>query len=217
MTAPRDHAAITGPSDETPLPPSIGGALCLELCNTISRRYTDTPVEHLPDYPALLRWAEQARALDASAAAELKHLAARRPDDGARALASARELRTAIHTTFLSTVEHGAPDPVALTLLDDHVRGAFAARALVAAPSGAQWEWAQGDPLMRPLWPVALSAASLLTSPDLARVRECAGRPDGCGWLFIDTGRGSGRRWCSMELCGNRSKARRHYRRASQR
>jgi predicted RNA-binding Zn ribbon-like protein len=217
MKASRDREAVTGPIDETPLPALIGGALCLELCNTIARRYTDAPVEHIPDYPALLRWSEHARALDASTAAQLNHLAARRPGDGAQVLAISRDLRTAIHTTFLAAVEHGAPDPAALALLDGHVRGAFAARRLIAAPSGAQWKWADGDPLMRPLWPVALSAAALLTSPDLARVRECAGRADGCGWLFLDTGRGSGRRWCSMELCGNRSKARRHYRRAQHR
>lgn len=44
------------------------------------------------------------------------------------------------------------------------------------------------------------------------RLKCCPG--DDCGWLFIDeTGNGR-RRWCSMESCGNRTKARRHYRRA---
>jgi predicted RNA-binding Zn ribbon-like protein len=195
----------------------IAGALCLELCNTIARRYTDAPVDYLPDYPALLRWAVHAGALDLSTGAELEQVAARRPRDGARVLAVTRELRTAIHTAFLAVVECGVPDQGAVALLDGHVRRAFAARRLISGSSGADWEWADGDAPMRPLWPVALSAASLLTSPDLARVRECAGRAEGCGWLFLDTGRGSGRRWCSMELCGNRSKARRHYHRAQHR
>ncbi len=218
MKAPRDPAATTGPIDETPLPPLLGGALCLELCNTIVRRYTDAPVEHIPDYPALLRWAEHACVLDAATAAQLKHLAASRPGDGSQALASAHDLRTAIHAAFLAAVERGAPDPAAVASIDGYVRHAFAARRLVASSTGAEWEWADnGNPLMRPLWPVALSAAALLTSPDLARVRECAGRADGCGWLFLDTGRGSGRRWCSMDLCGNRSKVRRHHQRAQQR
>ncbi|MEU4831266.1 ABATE domain-containing protein [Streptosporangium sp. NPDC023615] len=38
------------------------------------------------------------------------------------------------------------------------------------------------------------------------RVRAC-GR---CGWLFLDSSRGGRRRWCSMSVCGNREKARRH-------
>ncbi|MGC5016599.1 CGNR zinc finger domain-containing protein [Streptosporangium sp. DT93] len=40
----------------------------------------------------------------------------------------------------------------------------------------------------------------------LDRVRAC-GR---CGWLFLDSSRGGRRRWCSMSVCGNREKARRH-------
>jgi predicted RNA-binding Zn ribbon-like protein len=218
MKASHGQTGGTGPSDGAPFLPLIGGALCLELCNTISRRYTDAPVEHLPDYPALLRWAEHAGALDASAAAQLKHLAARRPGDGVQVLARARHLRTALHGAILRAVEHGAPDPTAVASIDEHVRHAFAARRLVASTTGTEWQWADdGNPLMRPLWPVALSAAALLSSPGLARVRECAGRADGCGWLFLDTGRGRGRRWCSMDLCGNRSKVRRHYQRAQQR
>ena len=62
--------------------------------------------------------------------------------------------------------------------------------------------------LLRRLWkPIALSAAELLTSPHLARVRECSG--DRCDWLFVDTSRNHLRRWCSMAECGNRSKSQR--------
>jgi predicted RNA-binding Zn ribbon-like protein len=45
-------------------------------------------------------------------------------------------------------------------------------------------------------------------------VRECSG--DTCGWLFVDTSRNHSRRWCDMEDCGNRAKARRHYLRRKQ-
>ena len=81
------------------------------------------------------------------------------------------------------------------------------------APSGQcyTWEWAKYDQdLDRPLWPVARTAADLLTSGRLDRVRECPGA-DGCGWLFYDTSKNGSRRWCSMEGCGNVAKARRLY------
>ncbi|MET7418834.1 CGNR zinc finger domain-containing protein [Dactylosporangium sp. NPDC005555] len=39
-----------------------------------------------------------------------------------------------------------------------------------------------------------------------ARLRECAGNP--CELIFLDTSRPGNRRWCSMERCGNRNKAR---------
>jgi predicted RNA-binding Zn ribbon-like protein len=59
------------------------------------------------------------------------------------------------------------------------------------------------------LWPIVRSAAELLTSEDLGRVRRC-GR-EGCDWLFVDSSKNRSRRWCSMEMCGSRVKSRRYY------
>jgi predicted RNA-binding Zn ribbon-like protein len=64
------------------------------------------------------------------------------------------------------------------------------------------------------LWPIAREAANLLTSKDIKRMGECAD-DRGCGYLFFDTSRNHSRRWCSMESCGNRAKAQRHYQRKS--
>jgi predicted RNA-binding Zn ribbon-like protein len=61
--------------------------------------------------------------------------------------------------------------------------------------------------LRLPLLAVADAAATLLAEPGRASaVHACPGR--GCGWLFLDP-RGR-RRWCSMAVCGNRAKARKH-------
>jgi predicted RNA-binding Zn ribbon-like protein len=59
------------------------------------------------------------------------------------------------------------------------------------------------------LAPVLWSAGALLTGPQLAQIRECANAE--CLWLFVDDSRNGTRRWCSMQACGNRAKARRHY------
>lgn len=50
---------------------------------------------------------------------------------------------------------------------------------------------------------LALSLFDLVTSPDFARLSECRR----CTRLFMDHGRGRGRRWCDMARCGNRAKA----------
>lgn len=50
---------------------------------------------------------------------------------------------------------------------------------------------------------LALSLLDLLRADDLGRLRECRR----CTHLFIDNGRGPGRRWCAMSRCGNRAKA----------
>jgi predicted RNA-binding Zn ribbon-like protein len=59
------------------------------------------------------------------------------------------------------------------------------------------------------LAPVLWSAADLLVGIDSARLRECANQR--CLWLFLDDSKNGSRRWCSMQACGNRAKAHRHY------
>lgn len=54
-----------------------------------------------------------------------------------------------------------------------------------------------------------LSAAELLTSPLGSRVRECDSET--CEWLFLDLSHGRTRRWCDMQTCGNRAKAKRYH------
>ncbi len=55
--------------------------------------------------------------------------------------------------------------------------------------------------------PIALAAVSLFTEGDFSRIRECGGHA--CGWLFYDRSKNNRRRWCEMEVCGNRAKQRR--------
>jgi len=43
------------------------------------------------------------------------------------------------------------------------------------------------------------------------RLKVCPGRH--CGWVFYDHSRNGSGRWCSMNVCGGREKARAHYRR----
>ncbi len=60
---------------------------------------------------------------------------------------------------------------------------------------------------------IAASALSLVADQrELSRMKMCPG--ENCGWLFIDETRNARRKWCSMETCGNRAKAMRHYNRS---
>ena len=63
-----------------------------------------------------------------------------------------------------------------------------------------------------PAWqPAVTAAANLLDlleqAPD--RIKHCEN--PACALWFFDTTRNGTRRWCSMAVCGNRMKARRHY------
>lgn len=55
----------------------------------------------------------------------------------------------------------------------------------------------------------AQSALSLAANPEPDRLKICPN----CGWLFLDRSRNRSRTWCDMAVCGNRSKAKRHYHR----
>ncbi|MEU3598377.1 CGNR zinc finger domain-containing protein [Streptomyces sp. NPDC006798] len=62
---------------------------------------------------------------------------------------------------------------------------------------------------------VARDAVELLTDPAARRLlRQCEG--ESCRRVYVDTSRGSRRRWCSSETCGNRERVARHRRRAAE-
>lgn len=64
---------------------------------------------------------------------------------------------------------------------------------------------APGDPIAGAFSTIARDAIELLSSPLRSRLRECEGGD--CSLLFLDVSRPGNRRWCSMEVCGNRDKA----------
>ncbi len=56
---------------------------------------------------------------------------------------------------------------------------------------------------------ISFQTAKLLTSDNTSRIKPCS-NPN-CILTFNDTSKSGRRRWCSMEICGNRAKASKHY------
>ena len=118
-------------------------------------------------------------------------------------------LREALFRVFSTVAAREPVDAADLELLNDVLQRAAAGARLTGSGPGFAWSWSDDGGLERPLWLVARSAAELLTSDELERLRKCAGRF--CGWLFLDASKNRSRRWCSMESCGSRAKMRRLY------
>lgn len=191
----------------------VGGAVALDFANTLDWRLRERPVELLQTFSDLLRWAWSAGVLTLSEARALQAWSAAKPRVAARALADAIEVREAIALVFQEGARGKSLPAAGLARLDAACRDAWAERALVARGPKATWGWRGGVPAPeRPAWTAALDAARILTSEDLARVRQCGDAQ--CGWLFIDTSRNRSRRWCTMKGCGNRNKARSFYQRS---
>jgi predicted RNA-binding Zn ribbon-like protein len=190
-----------------------GGALCLDFANTVDERPTDAPKDHLATYADLLSWGAQSGALGKEEAATLQRRAARSAAEAGRALARVREVREAIFSIFADRAAGRRPGREALDVLEAALPGALGRLRIVPAGEGFAWGWRRDEgALDAMLWPVIRSAADLLTSGDLPRVRRCASPT--CAWLFLDRSRNGTRRWCDMTVCGNREKARRFHRRA---
>ena len=192
------------------------GALCLDFANTVEWHASDHPDDKLENYNDLVAWAETAAILPVEQAQQLQEMAAREPEKAQAAFAKAIELREIIYRLLAAYAEHRTSSEEDLTALNKILSEAMSKVLLVPATTGFDWAWAaNGQSFEEILWPVARSAGELLTADQLERVRQCAD-DRGCGYLFLDTSRNRSRRWCSMESCGNRAKAHRHYKRQKQ-
>ena len=123
------------------------------------------------------------------------------------------KLRETIHRVFDAEAQDKTPAARDLDALNEAL-AASPARTTLRRERGAYgWEVdVKSADRAGLLAPVLWSAGDLLAGPRLDRVRRCA-NPE-CGWLFLDDSRAGKRRWCSMQSCGNRAKARRHYHRS---
>lgn len=190
------------------------GALCLDFANTATWHASSHPEESLNAYPDLVAWGQAAGMVTAEQASYLLSLAKKKPQDAQACTDQAITLREAIYHLFSAQAAAHALPQSDLHTLNASLKQAMSHLQLRPAPGGFTWDWENEPSALDPmLWPVARSAAELLTSDQVERVGECED-DRGCGFLFLDTSRNRSRRWCSMESCGNRAKAQRHYKRA---
>jgi len=192
------------------------GALSLDFANTVEWHASDQPDEYLNSYADLIAWAEAAEIVSEDRADQLRQLAEKRPEEAGVVFDRAIQLRETIYRIFADYSGQGGFHADDLALLNEALSESMSHLQVAASAEGFAWGWVDSRPrLDEVLWPVVRSAAELLTSERLDRVSECAD-DRGCGYLFIDTSRNRSRRWCSMESCGNRAKAQRHYHKRKQ-
>ena len=190
-----------------------GGLACLDFVNTVGWRLTDRPSEYLRSYEDLLSWGRQAGLLVPEEAEALSRQATLDPEGAQETLSRALALREAIHRAISAVIVGETQDESELSAFNRELSIALSRLRVMPAGGtyGWDWDWSGDDggpPLDSPLWPVARSAAELLTSTKLGKVKVCAGK--GCGWVFLDESRNGSRRWCDSRDCGNRERVRRH-------
>lgn len=197
------------------LPPSRAGSLpliaddlALDFANTESGRGSNSHQNHLREAADVADWLRHAKVLAAEEADWLRQQVTERGDLAADLLTQSIALREAIHDIGAAIGRRAKPPETALASLAAlHAR--FVARAALApGVISCWWRWSvRASPIEAALGPIALAAVRLFTDGDFHRIRECGGHA--CGWLFYDRSKNNRRRWCEMEVCGNRAKQRR--------
>jgi len=186
------------------------GSLCLDFANTWGDR-SDPAKDRLKDYSDLLDWARGAGLIDERTRDELGKLANREADRSLGVFRGSLDLRDTLYRLCSTTAAGQKPSRHDVAALNTALQS-VPKQQLCCGGECCEWDWPDGKgDLRQVLWPVVQDAADLVTSGDVARIREC-GAPD-CNWLFLDHSRGGRRKWCDMSTCGNRAKARRYYER----
>jgi len=155
----------------------------------------------------LVAWANQAGLIRDDEEVKLLSLAEKTPRAAALVFKRGLRLRASIYRLFKSVIEDWKADQADLDYLNEELLRARSNETLRSFAKGFRWAWKGPEILDCVLWPLALSAAELLASGDLTRLRQCGG--ENCGWLFLDTSRNRSRQWCDMKDCGNLAKVRR--------
>jgi predicted RNA-binding Zn ribbon-like protein len=179
----------------------LGNQLALDFLNT-RPLVEGEPLELLPTFTSVLRWFQAAGLLTSRQAATLRS----EWEGSVRASGVADDLRAFREKLRQQVVawEGGASlnrsmasalnRIMALHPIHTQLRqaGRFWVREFAFYPKTPEDLFA----------PLAHEAAKLFTDVDASRVRKC----DSCILHFLDTSKKGTRRWCSMQLCGNRLK-----------
>src|SRR4030095_16210725 len=197
----------------------LGGQLSLDFVNKVGAWGTDPGSkgtldykdvalrEKLTNYADLVAWGRFARVLSEKEAKQLLRIGEKQPRAASAVINRGLKLRETLYRLFKCTVENWRPDPDDIERLNEELYIAREHQSLVSSGKKLMWKWDDSDEgLDRVLWPLAVSAAELLSSGDLTRLRQCGGEE--CGWLFLDS-RNRRRQWCEMRDCGNLAKVRR--------
>jgi predicted RNA-binding Zn ribbon-like protein len=195
----------------------IAGELCLDFVNTLDNRpVPERRKELLGSYPDLTDWAAQAGGIDAGLRSALMAAAEAHPAKASAVLTRAIQLRETLHRILEGRLTGRRVDQADMRRFSATLGEALSHLQLQSTRTGFRLDWTK-EPvnLEAVLWPIATSAGQLLTSDDLARVRECGEQT--CRWMFMDRSKNHSRRWCDMKVCGNRTKARKFYRRTQTR
>ena len=169
----------------------------------------DTEIDWISDGEGLLAWLEQAHLVPVDVLHAMRKQA--KPGEMDRVAAHARSLREWFRTFVrehrgkpLKAADLAGLEPLNRLLARDEGFGqlvAFRRGKTTAVEFQRARRWRSPESL---LVPIGEALAQMLAEENLSDVKTCEGAT--CTLMFADRTRARSRRWCSMEICGNRAK-----------
>ena len=180
----------------------VGNHPALDFLNTRPVLSGEEPTELLPDFAALLWWFRAANMLGSREASELRRQWGE-SQRARRALDLLHQLREKLRKEVLKYEAGGNVQPAIIEEINKLMASHPMRTSLIITAEGFRTE-AYCDPRGPEdlLGPVAYSIAALFVDLDRNRIRKCSN----CVLHFYDTSKKGTRRWCSMQMCGNRAK-----------
>ena len=188
--------------------------LCIDFVNTRYWRSSE-PVETIHDFSEMVRWCDMNAMLGRAAAERALQWSEKYGRDAAAIFDEAIALRETIYRICFAIADGKTPEARDVAAINAALDRAPQRRRLAHREKTFGWR-IDRDALSAAglLAPVLWSAGDLIVGPEVGRLRHCLNNR--CGWLFMDDSKNGSRRWCSMQTCGNRAKAFRHYLRRKQ-
>jgi len=181
----------------------LGNRVALDFVNT--EVHPEGRIEELLQTPDdLLHWLTEAGLVKGKIAQIATELG---DEELERALKGARDYRKQIRGGLAATgFRKSIPDT--LVVRTNHLLAVptRVGRLILDQRGGrklaSEWEFTTGEDLLRP---IAAATAELLVDRDARRIRRCR-NPD-CILYFYDVSKSNTRAWCSLDICGNKSRA----------
>ena len=186
----------------------VGNHPCLDFINT-EVVLSGQPTDLLPSWKNVVAWLIEAGLVTGKEAKESERVWDRH---GPETLKQAKAFRSTMRH-MAERVADGKPVPQAALDTINHLLRHRVGYSQVSRQHGRferKYE-SKSEDTVQLLGLLAEAASDLLVRCDLSLVKKC--QNPACVLFFYDTTKNHARHWCSMSLCGNRSKVAAHYHR----
>jgi len=179
----------------------VGNHLALDFLNT-RPVLAEGPKELLPDVEALVRWLVASRVLTP----QKGRILSRKWQDTPQAsvfLRQIRKFRERLRAVVIGQEAGRSVSDAFMAELNSLLKQHPSVIGLLRKGKKLKLDAASEPEKPTDVWaPIAIAVAELLSNSSPGRLRKC----EACIVHFLDTSKKGSRRWCSMNICGNRIK-----------